>query len=85
VAHTHAEIDLPDAVCERVTVEEDSELRRLNYMAKMGQLSEHSRERMLELRLRDRRQDVREPREFGGDDGPPAPERRPRRFRFRSR
>lgn len=57
----HVILDLSD----RLTVEEDDELRRLNYLAEMGLLSEHSQERLIELRLRDRRRRVRGPREFG--------------------
>lgn len=48
-----------------LTVEEDDELRRLNFLSEMGMLSEPSQERMIELRLRDRRRRVRGPREFG--------------------
>jgi hypothetical protein len=51
---------------ERLTVEEDDELRRLGYLYEMGQLSKRSQERFVELRLRDQRARVREPREFGG-------------------
>jgi len=50
----------------RLTVEEDDELRRLGYLYEMGQLSERSQERFVELRLRDQRWRIREPREFGG-------------------
>lgn len=48
----------------RLTREEDDELRRLHWISQIGFLSQHKRERMVELRLRDRRQVVREPREF---------------------
>lgn len=41
---------------------EDNELRRLNWMAQRGTLTDAMRERMLELRLRDRRQTIRRPR-----------------------
>lgn len=41
---------------------EDNELRRLNWMAQRGELTEGMRERMLELRLRDRRGTIRRPR-----------------------
>lgn len=41
---------------------EDNELRRLNWMAQRGTLTEAMRERMVELRLRDRRQTIRRPR-----------------------
>jgi hypothetical protein len=51
---------------ERLTSEEDDELRRLGYLQKMDQLSERSQVRLVELRLRDRRGRVRKPREFGG-------------------
>jgi hypothetical protein len=59
------ETDAADtAPCGRLTHEEDSELRRLNYLAKLGQLSQRATERFLELRIRDRRTEIREPREF---------------------
>ena len=48
----------------RLTREEDDELRRLHWISQIGFLSQHKRERMVELRLRDRRQVIREPREF---------------------
>ncbi len=41
---------------------EDNELRRLNWMAQRGRLTEGMRERMIELRLRDRRKTIRRPR-----------------------
>lgn len=41
---------------------EDNELRRLNWMAQKGQLTEGMRTRMIELRLRDRRKTIRRPR-----------------------
>lgn len=41
---------------------EDNELRRLNWMAQRGMLTEGMRERMIELRLRDRRETIRRPR-----------------------
>lgn len=50
--------------------DEDDELRRLNFLAKTGALSERSKARMLELRLRDRRERIRPPREF--ETIPPA-------------
>ena len=51
---------------ERLTAEEDDELRRLGYLHEMGQLSERSQVRFVELRLRDERRRIRVPREFGG-------------------
>lgn len=41
---------------------EDNELRRLNWMAQRGMLTDGMRERMVELRLRDRRETIRRPR-----------------------
>ena len=46
---------------------EDNELRRLNWMAQRGTLTEALRERMVELRLRDRRQTIRRPRLVGDE------------------
>ena len=45
-----------------LTRAEDNELRRLNWMAQRGKLTEGMRERMVELRLRDRRKTIRHPR-----------------------
>ena len=50
---------------QRLTPEEDAELRRLHWFSKVGMLSTAKRERMIELRLRDRRTQIRAPREFG--------------------
>jgi hypothetical protein len=50
--------------------DEDDELRRLNYMAQHGMLSPRSRERILELRMRDRRLEIRAPREFEAPECP---------------
>ncbi|HET6966319.1 MAG TPA: hypothetical protein VFH58_16210 [Acidimicrobiales bacterium] len=52
------------SVEEPLTREEDDELRRLNFLAQTGALSERSEARVLELRLRDRRKKIRPPREF---------------------
>lgn len=49
---------------QRLTREEDDELRRLHWFSHMGVLSHYKRERMIELRLRDRRDEIRAPREF---------------------
>lgn len=50
---------------QRLSPEEDDELRRLHYMGTQGMLSERMRERLLVLRVRDRRDHIRSPREFG--------------------
>lgn len=58
-------VETSDAAIDHpLTREEDDELRRLNYMAQHGELSERSKERMVELRLRDRRQEIRPTREL---------------------
>jgi len=70
---TEAELESDEANAgagERRTHEEDSELCRLNYLANMGELSLRATERFLELRIRDRRTVIREPREF---DNPVVP------------
>jgi hypothetical protein len=46
----------------RLTAAEDAELRQLVWFAQAGQLSEASQARLLELRARDRRDTVRDPR-----------------------
>lgn len=64
---------------------EDDELRRLDWIARIGVLSTGKRERVLELRLRDRRQGVRQPREFV-EEQVDASSGRPRKwYRFLSR
>ena len=45
-----------------LTREEDDELRSLNYLNEIGCLAPHKAERLLELRVRDRRFKVRPPR-----------------------
>jgi predicted RecB family nuclease len=60
------EVDLSD----HLKVDEDDKLRVLNYLWMKGLLSEHSKERLVELRLRDRRQKVRELRNLGEEEPP---------------
>jgi hypothetical protein len=64
----------------RLTRNEDDELRRLNYFSQVGSLSPRKKERFVELRLRDRRTEIRPPREFGEDETNTAKQRR--RFRL---
>jgi hypothetical protein len=45
-----------------LTAEEDNELRQLTWFSLVGQLSDGSQARMLELRAKDRRNKVRNPR-----------------------
>lgn len=51
--------------------EEDDELRRLSFFSTVGALSEEKLNRFRELRERDRREEVRPPREFELPDDPP--------------
>ena len=58
----------PAAAGERLSRSEDDELRRLHFLSQLGALSERSKVRLLELRLRDRRREIRTPREFGNSN-----------------
>jgi hypothetical protein len=53
-------VDVP----QRLTRQEDDELRRLHWFSQIGILAQRKRERLLELRLQDRRNEIRAPREF---------------------
>jgi hypothetical protein len=80
---TSVQVDETALIPQRLTREEDDELRRLHWFAQVGILSARKRERMIELRLRDRRTEVRAPREFGEAEStlPTKPQRKWRRFR----
>jgi hypothetical protein len=54
---SESKADLP-----RLTSAEDSELRQLTWFAQVGSLSEKSQARLAELKARDRRETVRDPR-----------------------
>ena len=70
MADAERTVHLPSGAVEgRLTREQDDELRRLHYLALVGDLSGRSRERILELRIRDRRQEIRQPREFEAGTG----------------
>ncbi|HEX4862888.1 MAG TPA: hypothetical protein VFV02_02375 [Acidimicrobiales bacterium] len=56
--------DEPAPIPQGLTRDEDDELRRLHWLSRMGTLAVQRVERLLELRLRDRRTEIREPREF---------------------
>lgn len=47
-----------------LTRAEDDELRRLHWLSEIGALAAKKVERLIELRLRDRRHEIRPPREF---------------------
>ena len=70
---------------EGLSDEEDGDLRRLAYLAGTAGLSAWSESRVKDLRSRDRREEVRPPREIAGEpqDGAAARARRsePRRRR----
>jgi hypothetical protein len=65
------DVDETASLEQRLTPEEDAELRRLHWFSKVGILSSAKRERMIELRLRDRRKQIRAPREFGETEQAP--------------
>jgi hypothetical protein len=50
-----------------LTREEDDELRRLNFLSEVDTVSERKRQRILELRMRDRRMQIRPHRTYAGD------------------
>jgi hypothetical protein len=57
-----ASYQVDDDVDEGLTSAEDDELRQLTWFSMVGQLSETAKERILELRAKDRRSRVRNPR-----------------------
>lgn len=70
---------------QRLTHDEDDELRRLNWISQIGSLSQHKRERLLELRLRDRRKEIRAPREFAEEKVVTRGGKTRKWYQFRSR
>lgn len=69
-----AGVGSPDEGCpdDRLTRDEDDELRRLHWFSEVGMLSDEKAGRVVQLRVRDRRAEIREPREI------PAGESKPR-------
>ena len=61
-------IDDAAPIPQGLTREEDDELRRLYHFSQTGELAGRKRERLFELRLKDRRKDVRPVQRFGEDD-----------------
>lgn len=55
-------------ILEGLTRDEDDELRRLHHFSQLGDLTGRKRERLVELRLRDRRKDVRPVQPFGEEE-----------------
>lgn len=64
------------ASSKRLSYDEDEELRRLNYLAEIGTLAGVKAERLVELRLRDRREEVRPPREVAEENIDPETKRK---------
>jgi hypothetical protein len=56
--------DEPLAVEQRLTQAEDDDLRRLHWLSQMGTLSSCKRLCLMDLLVRDRRAQIRAPREF---------------------
>jgi len=52
----------------QLTQDEDNELRRLEWISQVGTVALHKQERLMELRVRDRRQQIRPPRELEEDE-----------------
>lgn len=65
----------------RLSYDEDAELRRLNYLAEIGSLAGAKADRLIEFRLRDRRTDVRPPREVADEKVDPDTKRKWYQFR----
>ena len=59
--------DEPPPMPQGLTRAEDDELRRLHWLGRIGTLAGRKVERLIELRLRDRRTEIREPREFAAE------------------
>ncbi|HEX6394249.1 MAG TPA: hypothetical protein VFZ97_12465 [Acidimicrobiales bacterium] len=82
---TSLQVDETASLHQGMTKEEDAELRRLHWMSRVGMLSVAKRERMIELRLRDRRTAVREPKEFGEQEPALPAKSRGKWYKFRVR
>ena len=67
-----ADDDLPREQRAGLTRLEDDELRRLAFIKRFGSLSAEAQERLAQLRLKDRRKEIRPPR--SGDSDPVSPE-----------
>jgi hypothetical protein len=72
------------ALPQKLTREEDDELRRLHWFSQIGILSTAKRERLLELRIRDRRKEIRPPRDFAEEKVEVVGGRQHRWYHFRS-
>ncbi|HEX4862568.1 MAG TPA: hypothetical protein VFV02_00760 [Acidimicrobiales bacterium] len=78
-------IDEAASIPQGLTREEDDELRRLHRFSQLGELAGRKRERLMELRLRDRRKEIRPLRSFGEEEIHVASGPTRKWFRFRTR
>lgn len=76
-------VECAPGISDGLSRQEDDELRRLNYFGEVGTLAGSKLERFAELRLRDRRKEIRAPREFGEDKSSPTGSKRGRWLRSR--
>ncbi|HEX6395736.1 MAG TPA: hypothetical protein VFZ97_20070 [Acidimicrobiales bacterium] len=80
-----ASVEETAAIAEGLTPQEDDELRRLHWFSQIGSLGPRKAERMIELRLRDRRAVIRPPRDFVEEEFEVSGNSRRRWYHFRTR
>lgn len=83
-SRTARAVDEAVPIPQGLTRDEDDELRRLHRLSQMGELAGRKRERLIELRVRDRRKDIRPVQRFGEDELCASPSKR-KWFSFRGR
>jgi hypothetical protein len=79
------EVEEAAPVAQGLTPAEDDELRRLHWFSQIGSLGTRKAERMIELRLRDRRAVIRPPRDLVEEKVEGSGTSRRRWYHFRSR
>lgn len=67
-SRTARPVDEAVPIPQGLTRDEDDELRRLHHLSQVGELAGKKRERLIELRVRDRRKDIRPVQRFGEDE-----------------
>lgn len=67
-SRTARPVDEAVPIPQGLTRDEDDELRRLHHLSQLGELAGRKRERLIELRVRDRRKDVRPVQRLGEDE-----------------
>ena len=80
-----AVVDQTAPIPQGLSPAEDDELRRLHWLSQIGSLAGRKAERLLELRLRDRRKEIRAPREFAEEKVEVKGGTRRRWYHFRTR